>query len=443
MPTSYKTFKYMLDFECLGGECEDTCCKGWDIRIDKHHFQLMQDKVTAHSVEEAAFFSQYVKFNESESASDRDYAYINLKDDGYCPFLESEGWCHLHKTFGEAPLSNICAFYPRVLSQCGDVTELSGALSCPEMVRKCLFEADQFDLVDFEATILPRPDDYPLTRELTLPADDDYYDHFVAVRNILLQLATMEGFSFESRFYFLTNFANRIGQFYHHGCSLSDTKRLTGEFKQALNAVALEKLDDFVCKYSPAEPVAIIVVQSVLQLRMQQFPAEATSQLASRIFAEYAKEVPATEQGDQLNNALPPEPLWELFQSRKESVNRYFQLELDEYLSRFLTNCLYREWFITMPDLFTYLHMLTVRLAVLRFLIYSHPEINQLADQLQLKNARPTAADIELLQSIVVKVVYNYSRAIDHNMQFLMVVYDAMNEQQMMTFEYSLPFIKF
>ena len=25
-------------FKCIGGECEDTCCQGWDIEIDKDTF---------------------------------------------------------------------------------------------------------------------------------------------------------------------------------------------------------------------------------------------------------------------------------------------------------------------------------------------------------------------------------------------------------------------
>ncbi|MDH5178348.1 MAG: flagellin lysine-N-methylase [Gammaproteobacteria bacterium] len=442
MSGTYKTFKYMLDFACLGGKCEDTCCKGWDIRIDKFHYQLMQEKVAATGAEAAAEFARHVQLNDGESAGDQNYAHINLRADGFCPFLDQDSWCSLHKNYGEAPLSNICAYYPRVLSQCGNTVELSGAMSCPEMVRKCLFGAGHDELVDFDPAILPRPDDYPLTRELSLPADDDYYDHFVAVRNILMQLATLEGFSFESRLYFMATFANRIGKFYHHDCQLPDPKRLTAELKQALNASGLEKLDDFVIKYSPAEPIAVIVVQSVLQLRMQQFPHEYTSRLATEIFQSYAEHFPDASP-DVLIQALPPEPLWALYRSRKETIDRCFSLELEEYLSRFLVNCLYREWFITMPDLFTYLQMLVIRLAVLRFLLYSHTGINQLAEQLAAKNSKPTDKELGELRDIVVKVVYNYSRSIDHNLPFLRVVYDAMNEQQMMTFDYAMPFIRF
>lgn len=443
MTKSYRTFQYMQDFKCLGGDCEDTCCKSWDIWLDKPHYELMQQKVTDHSKSEADLFNQYVEVNESESASDRNYAHINLKGNGDCPFLESDGWCHLHKTFGEDPLSNICAFYPRVISQCGDDIELTGALSCPEVARKCITEEGGLKEVKFKPDLLPRPNDYPLTRELTLPTNEPYYDNFASVRKLLTQLMQLEGFSFESRLYFLTSFSNRIGPFYNEASKEGDSKQLSDEIKKALKVADLKKQDDYVNQFDQADPVAIIVIQSVLQLRIQQFPAENTSILASTILEKYADVITVEEQSSELQAALPPESLWELFKENKEQVNNCLQKELDEYFSRFLMNCLHREWYITMPDLFTYLHMLTIRLAVLRFLVYSHPDILSLAESLNESDSKASESDIHKLNKIVVDVVYNYSRAIDHNMNFLKVVYDAMNEQQMMTFEYSLPFIKY
>ena len=31
--------KYMADFKCIGSECVDTCCAGWDINIDENTFE--------------------------------------------------------------------------------------------------------------------------------------------------------------------------------------------------------------------------------------------------------------------------------------------------------------------------------------------------------------------------------------------------------------------
>lgn len=306
-----------------------------------------------------------------------------------------------------------------------------------------MFAEEEIEIVDFEPSILPRPDDYPLTRELALPADHFYYDNFVTVRETLLQLSKLEGFDLESRLYFLSNFANRVTAFYHLDAGADNSRLLENELKQAMSITMLGRMDDYVSKYEPAEPLAIIVIQAVLQLRVQQFPHETYSQFIQQVFGEYKTLMPDLDTDTQLEDALPPELLWQCYQTRRTVVDKYFGAELDKCFTRYLINCLYREWFITMPDLFTYIHMLVIRLAILRFLVYSHPKIVQLAEQLESKKAAVTAAEMSMLREFVVDIFYKNSRAIDHNTVFLKVVYDAIHEQQMMTYEYSLPFIKF
>jgi len=443
MDLSYKTFAYLPKFTCLGGDCEDTCCKDWDIWFDEPHYQLLKQSIESRDAAQAQKFSHYIKLSEPDSATEQNYAQLNLQPDGSCPFLQGDGWCELHTQFGENPLSNVCAFYPRVMSRHGNIVEMSGALSCPEMVRKCLFADDDIEIVDFEPSILPRPDDYPLTRELILPSDHFYYDNFVDVRETLLQLSKLEGFSLESRLYFLSNFANRVAHFYNLEADESNAKLLQNELKQALSVNMLERMDDYVNQYDPADPIAIIVVQAVLQLRVQQFPDEAYSQFIKQVFREYETVMPGQLQESTLEDALPPELLWQAYRPHHTLINKYFQTELDRCFSRYLINCLYREWFITMPDLFTYIHMLVIRLAILRFLVFSHPAIMQLAERLEAEQATVSTADITALREYIVDVFYKNSRAIDHNSVFLKVVYDAIHEQQMMTYEYSLPFIKF
>ena len=31
--------EYMLDFKCIGKDCIDSCCVGWNIEIDKKTFE--------------------------------------------------------------------------------------------------------------------------------------------------------------------------------------------------------------------------------------------------------------------------------------------------------------------------------------------------------------------------------------------------------------------
>ena len=139
MSITYKTPASFSDFSCLGGECEDTCCRNWKIKLDRQHFDLLKD-VMSKQHEEKSMFEQYIRLNDSSITSDHDYAYIRMGVNGYCAMLDSKGLCSIHSNHGVKVLGNVCTMFPRVISRCDDTIELSGALSCPEVVRNCIEE---------------------------------------------------------------------------------------------------------------------------------------------------------------------------------------------------------------------------------------------------------------------------------------------------------------
>ena len=34
--------RYLAGFNCIGGECPDTCCAGWDVTVDKAQFKKLR-----------------------------------------------------------------------------------------------------------------------------------------------------------------------------------------------------------------------------------------------------------------------------------------------------------------------------------------------------------------------------------------------------------------
>ena len=48
----------------------------------------------------------------------------------------------------------------------------------------------------------------------------------------------------------------------------------------------------------------------------------------------------------------------------------------------------------------------------------------------------------EALEEVIIEVVYLFAREVDQNLPFLQVVFNAISEQDMMNFDYSLAFIK-
>jgi lysine-N-methylase len=438
MAFDFKAPDYVAQFRCLGGDCEDTCCQHWDIHFDKHHYELLAEKVVG-DPHEQRLFERYIRRLDAETAEDRHYARVEFTESGYCPFLETDGLCHIHSRFGVAPLSNICAFYPRVLSRWGNTVEIAGALSCPEMVRLCLRSEHSFKTQRVDAGILPRPDDYPLSRSFDPTSADDYVRAFMQVRETFIKLGQERDFSIETRLYAMASLAQRLSAFYHRRATVQSF-RVDNECKRILDASVLGSLDEFCSRYEVDEPVSMVVAQSILQLRLQTAPKEKLAAMINENVSSYRQELGIA--GDSAVFDLPPLRLWEAYQRRSETVNEVFGVMLEEYLGRYLLNCLYREWFVNMPDAFSYVQMLIIRLNLLRFLLISSPAVQDIALSIRDRNTEPDQLARDGFERAVVYIVYNFARSIDHNMPFLQVLYQAMAEQQMITFDYSLAFIK-
>ena len=435
MATKYITPAYMKAFHCIGGDCKDTCCQHWDIHLDKAHYQKVQDCTTSNP-DENTRFNKCVKINTDADAGDKNYASIILDEKGYCPYLLETGLCRLHDKFGQDVLGNICAFFPRVLSVYDETVEMTGAMSCPEIVRICLMDqqyGDEFS--EFDIAILPRQDDLPLAKRATSRGLDFYSDNFLNVRNVMIETLKHDDFALETRVYFLSNFCHRVSQSYHQGCK-GNKKTLEAELRRIRDKNVLNTLDNYFLNYLTSEPVAIIVIQAILQLRLQQNSTDSFAILIKDVFSVYQEELKCNET-EVYGDTLPPDDLWQSYQHIWEKVNSRFGARLEDYLTRYLVNCLQREWFISMPDPFIYMHLITIRLAILRFLIVSHPEVVALL-------SKDTGDDIvRRFEQKVTDIVYMFARNIDHNHAFLNVVYQAISEQQMLSFDYAMPFIKF
>lgn len=433
MTKTFYTYPVMLDFSCLGDKCKDTCCKSWDIRFDKYHYSLLQTCVENDSTQKK-LFDKHIRL--IEDGDDRNFALVNLNEQGYCPFLDVKGWCDLHKNYGVEPLGNVCAYYPRVISQYGDRYEVAGALSCPEVARQTLLGDKMFRIVEMDASLLPRPDDFPVTRCYVKADNDDYIGEFPKVRQAIIDLISDEAYPFDTRLFALSSLANNISAFYHEGITNLNTQTLQKELDKFLVDDGLDNIQDYMDQYTTDVPLAIIVVQAILRLRLQQFPNENFSKLIATVFARYESSL--ENKTELYGGNIPPDELWKKYQQHAAILTGRYPMLLNQVFTRYVQNCLFREWFVSMPNPFVYVHMLTIRIAMLKFLVMSHPEIIDLLDR-----EESSVEEEEKVQEYLVDVFYQFSRAIDHNMNFLQVVYNAIAEQDMMYFDYSLPFIKF
>ncbi|MBB5317147.1 flagellin lysine-N-methylase [Tunturibacter empetritectus] len=130
--------QYGSAFHCIGTECEDSCCHGMSVLVDRKTYEGYQ----AFPEETlGALVKQYVSIL-PVGATDALYARITPNASGRCPFLSAEQLCGVQKEYGSALLSATCSTYPRALNSVENELEVSLYLSCPQAARQVLLDAD-------------------------------------------------------------------------------------------------------------------------------------------------------------------------------------------------------------------------------------------------------------------------------------------------------------
>jgi lysine-N-methylase len=174
---------YTQRFACIGSECEDTCCAGWRVTIDKKTFTTYKQSTNPHLIDR---LNNKVKRARSEM-SDANYARMDLDPKtGECPMMEDQ-LCSIQKELGEDKLSNTCFAYPRVSMEIGGIYQQALTLSCPEAARLALLAEDAMSFTQSEITVRPE------TLEKQLPIRGLSLDQMNEVRFFCLQLVREPG----------------------------------------------------------------------------------------------------------------------------------------------------------------------------------------------------------------------------------------------------------
>ncbi|PKM52316.1 MAG: FliB family protein [Firmicutes bacterium HGW-Firmicutes-7] len=140
---------YLKHFQCIGGSCEDSCCIGWAVDIDRLTYrQYFRTK----DLSMREMFKTYVYKNKDSYSENVDYGKVRLEASMRCPFLDTDHYCEIYRTLGESYLSNVCTSYPRVTNAIDDFYEISLYVSCPEAARLILLNPDG---ICFQESIQP------------------------------------------------------------------------------------------------------------------------------------------------------------------------------------------------------------------------------------------------------------------------------------------------
>lgn len=128
---------YYKQFSCTADECEDTCCAGWQIAIDRR--SLIRYGRTA-----GKFRRQLHRgINWLEGT-------FRQSEDKRCVFLNEDNLCDMYTALGRDSLCRTCRLYPRHIEEFEDVREITLSVSCPEVARILLGKEEPVTFLDYE-----------------------------------------------------------------------------------------------------------------------------------------------------------------------------------------------------------------------------------------------------------------------------------------------------
>lgn len=149
--------QWMENFQCIAGDCPETCCQQWNIDVDPLHGDLYS---RLEDPELAGILGQLLRSFRLRRAGQRGHEVqyrLMLLDqpDGRCPLLNARGECRLQKKYGAYQLCDTCYFHPRTFWQIDERFGLSACLSCPECARLALLHQEPTEFSQFETEIDP------------------------------------------------------------------------------------------------------------------------------------------------------------------------------------------------------------------------------------------------------------------------------------------------
>ena len=130
--------EYYKDFKCIANKCKDTCCKGWEIDIDRKTSQF-------YSQVDGEFGNKLRK-----NISETEPKHFIFNSNGKCPFLNNNNLCDIFITLGEEHLCTICSLHPRYFEWFDGVKEGGIGMCCEEAARIILSQNQSFKTYEID-----------------------------------------------------------------------------------------------------------------------------------------------------------------------------------------------------------------------------------------------------------------------------------------------------
>ncbi|PAQ13665.1 hypothetical protein CD798_14790 [Bacillaceae bacterium SAOS 7] len=397
--------EYMKQFSCIGPACEDTCCKGWSVTIDKETYKKYR-KVKEEPWRER--FEKSIKRNK-DSVGFNDFGYVQLTEEAACPMLDGEGLCSIHKDFGHELLSHTCQVYPRNYSQYNEIIEESLTLSCPEVARLALLNKEK---IEFSLEEKELPNQLNVAKKVlsATMGNRDHRKYFFEIRSLVIELLQERKFTLVERLLLVGLYVKQINE----KLSVTSFEEITGRFLEMIQDV--DSVKQMVQKISKHTELQLNMLTAILNVRL-------SGGVSSERYTQCLEEV---EKGLLFNESnISKEKQVKTYEEAYESIVAPFMNQHEYIFENYLVHLAFSNAFSSDKDLFNDYVQLVLHYALVKMHIVGL-----------------AAYHGELTMDLVLKLIQSLSKVIDHHPNFLQKTNEMLKENQLNTVAHMVILIK-
>ncbi|MCB2308795.1 flagellin lysine-N-methylase [Clostridium estertheticum] len=403
--------QYLSEFNCIGDKCEDNCCYGWNVAIDKNIYEKYR-KVSDKDLKK--LLDKNVKRNRANPSKDS-YAKIKMNDSGQCPFINENKLCNIHKELGSKYLSKVCATYPRETNLVDNKYERAATLSCPEISRlvllnKELMEFDEIEESDETQTITKYIAETKGMKDIRKAPR-----YFWELRMFAISLVQNRKYTLWERLIILGLFMQKVSEY----INIESVDKIPGLIQEYNEIIDSESLKQELSNI----PINLnIQMELMKEISDQRFDMNINGNMSSYIncVMEFLQGVKYTED----------DKVEDIGERYEEAFNNYYKPFMDEHeyvLENYVVNYIFKEVFpiLSKGDVFQDYVKLIVNYSYIKMLLIGMSGFNKKLDE-----------------AIIVRVIYSFSRAVEHNKVFLDNIYNIIKVNGFDTMPYMAILIK-
>ena len=393
---------YMKPFSCIGPDCEDSCCSGWQIGLSPKDLKRLREYLASQN--RSKDYDDIVVFESVSSGGAADIARFNFSWDGACPMME-DGLCVMHRDQGERILPTLCSTFPRSFMETGSQIQLHGQFSCPEVVRLCLLGEPAYDLHQLEPERIP-----PRYEVTNVDRKNLYHKGLLLAMGYIRFVLSDQDTDLLTKNMALAAFCKRISSY----CRRDIPRDPSPKIEKMIARLKEQPLNYTRPAENETPDVLLELVTGILGLRSQSCNNPRFRAMCAEVYGSYGQIGEILASGQPINSELRAR-LWHAYRTRRDKISELLGSHVERRLTRFCEAFWNQNLFLGGASPAISAHKLSFFMAVIRFMIFSHPALEQrFVEGIPLRDEEPVLDETLVA---VVQIFVKYIGADDNLMK--------------------------